>query len=185
MPRFVAFLRAINVGGHVVKMDALRAHFETLGFTDVKTFIASGNVLFTSRSKVGARLERTIERHLHTSLGYEVKTFVRTAEEVAAIAAHKPFTEAQLRTAHAVNVGFFAAPVGPAVTRALMALRTDDDDFHVRGREVYWLRRKSWNEGTLDYAVFERTLKATATFRGVNTVSRLAAQCAPLGPSSR
>ena len=51
MPRFVAFLRALNVGGaHVVKMDALKRHFEAMGFTDVETFIASGNVVFTAKS---------------------------------------------------------------------------------------------------------------------------------------
>ena len=53
MPRYVAFLRAINVGGHIVKMDQLRKLFTQLGLTDVETFIASGNVLFTSPSKSG------------------------------------------------------------------------------------------------------------------------------------
>ena len=51
MPRFVAFLRAINVGGHVVTMDQLRAAFQELGFDDVETFIASGNVIFSSPAK--------------------------------------------------------------------------------------------------------------------------------------
>jgi uncharacterized protein (DUF1697 family) len=46
MPRYIALLRAINVGGHLVKMDALRRHFEELGFDPVETFIASGNVMF-------------------------------------------------------------------------------------------------------------------------------------------
>ena len=49
--RFIAFLRALNVGGHVVKMDALKRHFERLGFADVETFIASGNVVFSARLK--------------------------------------------------------------------------------------------------------------------------------------
>src|SRR4030095_12804333 len=82
MPRYVAFLRAINVGGHIVKMDQLRKLFTQLGFTDVETFIASGNVLFTSPSKSGAALEAKIEKHLKAALGYEVATFVRTATEV-------------------------------------------------------------------------------------------------------
>ncbi len=51
MPKYVALLRAINVGGHTVKMDHLRRLFEALGFTNVETFIASGNVIFDSTSK--------------------------------------------------------------------------------------------------------------------------------------
>ena len=62
-PRYVAFLRAINVGGHTVKMDALRAHLAALGFADVQTFIASGNVLFTAPGDPAA-LEAQIEAHL-------------------------------------------------------------------------------------------------------------------------
>src|SRR5262252_1044996 len=95
MPRFVAFLRAINVGGHVVTMAKLRKEFEALGLQDVETFIASGNVIFTSRSTDLAALEKKIESRLRTSLGYEVATFVRTAEEVAALAEYKPFDAAQ------------------------------------------------------------------------------------------
>ena len=73
MPRYVAFLRAINVGGsHVVKMDTLRARFEGLGFSRVETFIASGNVIFETRSKDAAGLERRIEAMLEMSL--ETKT---------------------------------------------------------------------------------------------------------------
>ena len=84
--RYVAFLRAINVGGrHLVKMDALRRLFEELGFTNVETFIASGNVVFESKSRSAASLEKAIEAHLQKSLGYEVKTFIRSESEVAEI----------------------------------------------------------------------------------------------------
>ena len=91
MPRYVAFLRAINVGGHVVKMDHLRTLFEEIGLTEVETFIASGNVLFNSPSKSGPALERKIEKQLRTALGYEVATFVRTHAEVQQVAAYEPF----------------------------------------------------------------------------------------------
>jgi uncharacterized protein (DUF1697 family) len=74
MPRRIAFLRAINVGGHnVVTMAALRGHFEALGFEQVETFINSGNVIFKSKATSDAALERKIEAHLEKSLGCEVK----------------------------------------------------------------------------------------------------------------
>src|SRR5207344_913474 len=104
MPKLVAFLRAINVGGHTVGMAALRAEFEALGLKDVETFIASGNVIFTAPPENRAALEQKIERHLHGALGYEVKTFVRTELEVAAVAVYKPFSDARVRAAQTLNV---------------------------------------------------------------------------------
>ena len=82
MRRYVALLRAINVGGHVVKMEKLRALFDELAFKDVETVIASGNVLFSSGAPNAAALEEKIERHLKAALGYEVTTFIRTPREM-------------------------------------------------------------------------------------------------------
>ena len=178
MPRLIAFLRAINVGGHHVTMKELRGLFDALGFKEVDTFIASGNVIFTSRSKGIQILQQRIEDRLRTSLGYEVKAFIRTEAEVAAIACYQPFKESQLRCAEALNVGFLAEPLGAAATKALMALKTDIDDFHVHGREVYWLCKRRQSESTFSNALLERTLHVRSTFRGVSTVSRLAAQYA-------
>ena len=173
MPRYVAFLRAINVGGHVVKMSVLRDQFEALGFADVETFIASGNVLFSSRTKNGAALERKIEGRLKAALGYEVATFVRTCGEVSAMAVYAPFPPAMLRTAVSVWVGFLAAPVPTAAQEALRALETPFDTFHVNGREIYWLRRTKQSESPLSNTVIERALKARCSFRGMNTIVRL------------
>ena len=75
---------------------------------DVETFIASGNVIFAAPRGDTAVLQRKLEAHLHKSLGYEVKVFIRTAPEIAAIAQYKPFKEAQLRSAQALNVAFLS-----------------------------------------------------------------------------
>ena len=100
MPRLIAFLRAINVGGHTVKMDYLRQLFESMGFTGIETFIASGNVIFTSQAADNpANLERAIESGLRLALGYEVATFIRTEAELAAIAAYSPFEPAAIEAA--------------------------------------------------------------------------------------
>ncbi|MEZ0385931.1 MAG: DUF1697 domain-containing protein, partial [Verrucomicrobium sp.] len=111
--KLVAFLRAINVGGRNVPMAELRRHFANLGLENVETFIASGNVIFDAPPrKKAAVLEKQIESHLHSALGYEVATFVRTEKELAAIAAYKPFSEAELASAGALNVAFLAEPLG-------------------------------------------------------------------------
>jgi uncharacterized protein (DUF1697 family) len=176
MPKLVAFLRAINVGGHTVSMDTLRREFEAIGLKDVETFIASGNVVFTAPPGRATALERKIEKRLHDSLGYEVRTFIRTEAEVAAIAGYKPFEEAQIRSAQAVNVAFLGHPLEPAAVKLLMAMRTPIDDFHVNGREMYWLCRKKQSESTFSNARFEKALGGRATFRGVKTIVKLAAK---------
>ncbi len=178
MLKLVAFLRAINVGGHIVTMADLRGLFESLSFKEVETFIASGNVIFASPSKDVGALQKKIEGQLLRSLGYEVKTFLRTIPEVAAIARHKPFNESQLRSAAALNVAFLADPVSAEAEKALMALKTEIDDFHVHGREVYWLCKIKQSDSKFSYARFEKMLNARATWRNINTVRRLAAKYA-------
>lgn len=176
MPKLVAFLRAVNVGGRTVTMDELRSHFRGLGFGGVETFIASGNVVFETGEAPGQALERRIADRLKKALGYEVATFVRSGEEVRAIARHQPFTPSARAGAGALVVGFVAGPLAPAGRKALMALRTDIDDFEVREREVFWLCRTKQSGSTFSNAVFERTLKIRVTFRSVTTVARLAAK---------
>jgi uncharacterized protein (DUF1697 family) len=172
MPRYIALLRAINVGGHTVTMERLRALFTDLGFANVETFIASGNVIFESRASAAA-LERRIEARLLEALGYEVTTFLRTDAEIGRIAAYRPFPEPALKSAAALNVAFLTAPPGPAARSAIEGFRNDIDDFHFHGRELYWLCRKRQSESRFSNAAFERTLKLRATFRSINTVRKL------------
>lgn len=178
MLKLVAFLRAINVGGHIVTMEELRRIFERLSFKEVETFIASGNVIFASRSGDVGALQKKIEGQLLRSLGYEVKTFLRTVPEVAAIARSKPFKESQLRSAAALNVAFLADPVSAEAGKALMALKTEIDDFHAQSREVYWLCKTKQSDSKFSYARFEKMLNVRATWRNINTVVRLAAKYA-------
>jgi uncharacterized protein (DUF1697 family) len=171
--RYIAFLRAINVGGHVVKMDRLRKLFEGEGFTNVETFIASGNVVFDGAG-CGATLERTIESMLKDALGYNVATFVRTGAELRALAAHEPFSPAAIERATAFNVAFLSQPLDAKGKRALTALKTRDDDFDVHGREIFWLSRVRQSESMISNAVFEKTLDQRSTVRGISTVRKMA-----------
>lgn len=180
MARYVAFLRAINVGGsHVVKMEVLRARFEDLGFAKVETFIASGNVIFETRLKEPAAIERKIERMLEDVLGYEVTTFVRSLEGVSSIACYRPFPAAEMEAAAALNVGLLKEPLPAATRAALTGLRTDIDDFHANGAELYWICRTRQSQSKISNAVLERTLKVKATFRGMKTMEKLAAKYPP------
>lgn len=176
MPKYIAFLRAINVGGHIVKMDYLRSLFEALEFANVETFIASGNVIFESKSKNTGALEKKIEAHLRDALGYEVATFIRTDREVKAIADYRPFPAAMFEQAVAFNIAFLKAPIGEDGKQALRGLKTAADEFHGNGREVYWLCRVKQSDSKFSNAVFERIIKSKATFRGARTVMKIAAK---------
>lgn len=179
MPRFIAFLRAVNVGGRTVKMEQLRRLFESLGFSGVETFIASGNVIFETRSKNARALERRIEEALGEALGFGVETFLRTDAELAEVAGREPFPAPHIDAAAALNVAFLKDAPDAEAERRLRGLRPDVDDFRVRGREVYWLCRRKQGESDFSNAVLEKTLGRRSTMRSVNTVKKLAAKYPP------
>lgn len=177
MPKYVAFLRAINVGGHVVKMDYLRTLFEALKFSNVETFIASGNVIFDSKSTKLEPLEKKIEQHLLKHLGYEVATFVRPVADIARIAAAKPFSVAELeKNGNTLYVGFLAAAPTEAARKELGKCASKMNDFAIAGREVFWLARVKFSENDFSGARIEKILNMKTTLRNVNTAQRIAAK---------
>lgn len=178
MPRYVALLRAINVGGHTVKMDRLRQLFAALGFSNVETLIASGNVIFESAARSAPALEKKIAQHLEESLGYAVVTFIRSGAELGAVARHRPFPAAAMEAeGSALYVAFLPRPPSDDAKRKLMALGTEGDEFHIHGREAFWLRRGKMSDSALSPALLEKTLGMPATLRNVTTVRKLAARC--------
>jgi uncharacterized protein (DUF1697 family) len=185
VPRYVAFLRAINVGGHVVKMSELKAVFAGMGLSGVETFIASGNVLFETKATKAvdaALLEKKIGAALERALGYEVATFLRTDAEIVALAKYEAFAAEKVAAARAHCVGFLAAPLaGVPALAAMKKFESDEDTFHVRGREVFWLCTTGQGNSKFNNARFERSLGLRATWRNVRTVSRLAARLRPAG----
>lgn len=176
MARYIALLRAINVGGHTVKMEVLRELFSSLRFSNVETFIASGNVIFEAKAAADRVLEMRIEKLLQSSLGYAVSTFVRTEDEIRTISVYKPFSDEILSTAQALNVGFLHDPLSPAAVEAAMRFRTELDDFHVHGREIYWLCRARQSDSKFVSKPFEKAINGAVTFRSTKTIARLAAK---------
>jgi len=176
--RYIAFLRAINVGGHTVKMEYLRQLFESFGFSDVETFIASGNVVFQMTAKDTSMLEFKIESGLRNALGFEVATFIRTDAELAQIAAYQAFPRSELDAAVAFNIAFLAGPLDQKAKQKLIALTTEIDRFVVHKSEIYWLCAKKQSESTFSNAVLEKTLGVRSTLRGMNTINKMAARVA-------
>ena len=173
MTKYIAFLRAINVGGHNVKMEYLKSLFEQMGFRNVETFIASGNVIFDTSKRDKLKLEDEIEKSLIKLLGYESAVFIRTPGEIAEITEYKAFTQKMYEQATANNIGFIKKPMSKELFNTLKALETDIDDFNTHKTEVYWLCRTSQSNSTFSGNLFERKLRIQVTFRGIKTIQKL------------
>ncbi len=178
MHRYVALLRAINVGGRNVKMDVLRDVFVQLGYHAVDTHLASGNVLFDSNANSLLAVRSRIEMALERKLGFEVASILRLQGELVHVAARLDALQSKPGVV-AANVGFFAEPPGIVGERALKAFHSDIDDFELDGRELYWSCARKQSESGFDSGKLERILKIPVTFRGANTVVQLAAKPRP------
>jgi uncharacterized protein (DUF1697 family) len=165
MARFVALLGGINVGGHRVTMDRLRTEVTALGFTDVATFIASGNVLFSGQAR--GNHEARIQDHLGERLGWPVPTFVRTTAEVIAATDLRPFGATP--SGHTHMVAFCRAAPGSA----LEDQSTSFDRFEVHGRELHWLIAGKLTESTITLTRLAKLIGPNTT-RNITSLERLA-----------
>jgi uncharacterized protein (DUF1697 family) len=182
MSRYVAFLRGINVGGRRATTDQLCSCLVAIGFEDVATFRASGNVIFGDRASDGAgpgedreaQLAARVEEAMLTSLGYEVPVFLRSASEVRAIAAYEPFPADMVHaSAGRLQVLLLAAKPQPRARKEALALATDDDRLELRGRELYWLPSGGMMESALDMNAIGALL-GLGTMRTKGTVEQIA-----------
>ena len=174
MPRLIAFLRAINVGGHVVKMDYLKSIFESMGLENVETFIASGNVRFDSKEKNSAKLEKRIEAELKSSLGFESTTYVRSKAELQKLLSDVPYQDGDIGEDGYLQVGFLRDKLTKEQRDLVSRLVADAHDFRFGEKEVFWLIRGGFAANPLKGDLAARKLIASATFRNIKMLRRLA-----------
>jgi uncharacterized protein (DUF1697 family) len=178
MTRYVALLKGVNVGRRKrIAMSDLRALLNGLGYSDVATYLASGNALFTKSGGTPApSLAADIEECISAELGMVVRVIIRTAAELAAVTARNPLPTGP-ENASRFFVGFLSATPGPSVVRSvereLRASAPDGDAIWLTGAEAFL-----WCPGgfsLLDHAAaIEKRLGVAMTTRTWNTVTRLA-----------
>lgn len=168
--KHIAFLRAINVGGHTVKMEHLKTLFEELNFSNVETFIATGNVIFETSTKNIASLENKIANHLEKELGYAVDTFARTLQEVIDIEKHCPFTAN--KKDDNVYISFLHEPLDKEKLSTLMALENKNNKFSLINKEIYWLRLNK-DDSIFLKSSLEKILKVSSTNRNMTTINKI------------
>jgi len=169
--RSAAFLRAINVGNRRVAKDELISVFDNLGFTDVDTFLASGNVLFTPTSPADAE---AIAGALEAALGYPVPTTVRSSDEVHRIAETAPFSSEEIAAIGGKpQVILLFTPPTSGQRRAVLDHAHSADRLVFEGQELHWLPPGGISDSALDLPATSREL-GPMTVRTANTIARLA-----------
>lgn len=133
MTRYAAFLRGVNLGKRTVKSAELKTAFEALGFGEVKTLLASGNVLFDAKAAKG--LQGRIETGLKAAFGFEIGTVLRSVAELQALVKADPFKGQIESAAQKLYVMLFAEDL-PADLK-LKGVAGDYDVIHGGPREIY------------------------------------------------
>ena len=171
MSAYVAFLRAVNVGGaNKVSMNALRTLVEKLGCGDVRTYIQSGNVVFTvSPKKTTASLEREMSRAIERSLGLTIDVMVRDAAALKRVVTSNPFSGRDLSMVH---IGFMASKPSASAVKALDAGRFAPEEVVVRGSEVYFFLPNGMGRARVPTIALKQ-LQVPTTVRNWTSVSRL------------
>lgn len=139
MPTHVALLRGLNLGNRRIKMSELADCFRGMGFTDVATVLASGNVVFTAPPTDSTDLGQSIEDSLADQLGYQVPTVIRDAETLESVIRNTPNSELFTDQPYAnTQITFFGSPITPDEAARLEGLSTPTDRLIARDRELYW-----------------------------------------------
>ena len=169
-------LRGVNVGGHnKIKMDALRALYESLGLLDPQTYIQSGNVVFRTEERDLVRLTKRIEDGIERSFGFRPGVIVRTASELRDVIARNPFAT---RPAGAIDpsrllVTFLSGEPGAEAKEKVLKIKADPEELRIEGREIYIYYPNGMARPKLSWALIEKTLRTPGTGRNWNTVTKV------------
>jgi uncharacterized protein (DUF1697 family) len=175
--RYVAFLRGMNLGNRRIKNPELVAHFEAMGLEDVATFRASGNVVFVDPDgEAESKLQKRVERELDERLGYDVAVFLRSAAEVAAIAARDPFPAKAIEASKGKpQVVLLGRKANAEAQGAIEEICPEGDLMEIEGRELHWLPTVGLSETDLDTKALDKAL-GKGTTRTAGTIEQIAAK---------
>ena len=171
---YIALLRSINVGGHsVIRMPDLRGLFESLGLTEVVTYIQSGNVLFTSTDGDRGHLAKLLEKKLESALGYRVPVFIFTRKQLEEAAAKNPFDPERKDKEQHCHLMFLSEEPDPEHCSELMAMEGREYKFHIRGKVLYYAYSREFEGSGRRTINFEKVLGVTGTARTWKVVRKL------------
>jgi uncharacterized protein (DUF1697 family) len=169
MGRMVALLRAVNVGGRKLPMADLRALCAELGWSDVETYIQSGNVVFVARSEPGI-IEKQLERAIDREFRLDVPVIVRTAAQWAELAGGNPFPD---EPPNRVMLVLSKAKPAPSAEEAIQARGLTGESVRRTGDALWFHYPNGAGTSKITPALIDRSVGSPATARNFNTVLKL------------
>ncbi len=156
-----------------MKMEALRALYESLGFRNVQSYVNSGNVVFTTRSVALPRLEQKIEESIEQKFGFRPPVIVRTPDDLRDVIARNPFSGRSDIEPSKLLVMFLRSDPGPEVRDRVMQIDAAPEELRMDGRELYIYYPNGMARPKLSASAVDRALKVPGTGRNWNTVLKL------------
>lgn len=171
---FVALLRGINVSGQkMVKMELLRIIFAEMQFENIKTYIQTGNVLFSSEKTDQELICSDIEAKLRISLGFEVPVILKTIDELEKVIGSNPFKSRNLLENEKLHVTFLSGVPLVEVSENLNSYKDEVDEILIQGNIVYLLCKHGYGKTRFSNNFLEKKLKVIATSRNLDTLKKI------------
>ncbi|WP_118194397.1 DUF1697 domain-containing protein [Albibacterium indicum] len=174
MQTYISILRGINVSGQkLIKMDALKSMYESLGFTHVKNYVQSGNIIFSADETATKSLVEKISSQIENDFGFEVPVLVMTKNELEEIIAANPFADSPEKDPTALYVTFLAANVSDFDLDRIEEKAQKDEQIYIGSKAVYLYCPHGYGKTKLNNTFLERSLKTKATTRNWKTTKKL------------
>jgi len=174
MPVLISMLRGVNVGPHNrIKMDALRAVYESLKFETPRTYVQSGNVIFRTKEKNSGRLAAKIQTAIEKKFKCSPEVILRTAEELRKAIAATPFADRPDLEPGKILVTFLAAAPPLEAQAGFDKFKDYPEEVHLKGRELYIYFPNGSGRSKLPWSAVEKVLKVSGTARNWNSVKAM------------
>jgi uncharacterized protein (DUF1697 family) len=170
----ISMLRGVNVGGHhKIRMDALKALYESLGLRDVQTYVQSGNVIFSTKERDIERLAIEIENSIERTFGFRPAVIVRTVAELRDVVRRNPFAARQGIESRSLLVTFLLKDPGQAARDKVLAIKVEPEELCIEAREYYIYFPIGMGPSKLPMAAIAKALKTPGTGRNWNSVTKM------------
>ncbi len=172
--KYIAILRGINVGGkRKILMADLKAMFQKMGFTDLSTYIQSGNIIFHSdKNRKPQELSKEIQHEIANTFGFEVPVIIRTPEQISLAIQSNPFYSSEEDIPH-LHLTFLGDSPSTENIISTESYSFEPDRFVLDGDSVYVYCEGKYHESKLSNNFFEKKLGVPATTRNWKTVLKL------------
>lgn len=181
MPVVITLLRGVNVTGYnKMKMDALKALCLSLKLKNPQTFIQSGNVIFRTKESDLPKLAKRIQDAIEKQFGFRPEVILRTITELREVVAANPFAGRGGIEPSKLLVIFLAADPEKEARKKALAIKTDPEELHLIGREIYLYFIDGQGRSKLRWQVIERALGTYGTGRNWNSVTKMLAMAEKL-----